>query len=320
MADSLLNITVGLLEVPATVTERALATSGNAHSLEGLHRLMREVGTYVAKDVKVLARVDSATRGAATGTLVADVTDATTGDLLYIDGIPGHPRVTLTVVASSPTYADGEVDGSAATDTLFGDEFVSVFLGHPLLKNYFSAANVTGTVTITARLPGSWANSVAFTEAVTSNSPFDPTDMSGGDDILDQPTMTVTFGTADIVADDTISIGARVYTWKASASADGEITLSTTPGTAATNFAAAVNADTNLTGIVTAAAVTTVVTLTFVGDPRLCQHISMDYSETNATSIVLGGTVTIGTSEVPDLGSTVTGSSSVRTFGTRGAA
>ena len=319
MADSLLNITIGMHEIPASVTERFLATSGNAHSLEGLTRLSRELGNFAAKDVKVLARVDSATRGAAAGTLVADESDATTGDTLGIY-IPGRGETLLTVVASSPDYAAGEVDGSAATDTLFGDEFVAAIQGHPELKDTFSAVNSTGTVTVTCLNPGSWGNDIIFGETATSNSPFDPTSPTGGDDVLDQPTMTVTFGAADIVADDTISIGARVYTWKASASADGEITLSTTPGTAATNFAAAVNADTNLKGIVTAAAVTTVVTLTFVADPRLCQHISMDYAESNGTSIVLGGTVTIGTSEVPDLGSTVTGSSSTRTFGQRGAA
>lgn len=319
MADTLINLTIGMLELPATVTERLLATSGNTHSQEGIARIFRELGNVVAKDVKILARVDSATRGAAAGSLVADESDATTGDELAIV-IPGRKTVILEVVASSPTYSAGEVDGSAASDTLFGDEFVAAFQAHPELKDTFSASNSSGTVTITCLNLGSWGNSITFTEDVTSNSPFDPTDPSGGDDILDQPTMDIVFGSPNITADDTISIGAREYTWKATASADGEITLSTTPATAAAAFVTAVNADTNLTGIVTASRSSATVTLTFVADPRLCQHIIITYDESNSGSVVPAGTELITGAEAPLLGSTVTGSSSTRTYGQRGAA
>lgn len=321
MADSLLQITVGVVgEDPTRFADRMLGLTGNAHTADGFRKLVAELAGMARRPHKVLARVDSVTRGAAAGTLVADVSDATTGDELHIR-LPGAGLIAkLTVVASSPTYAAGEVDGSAATDTLFGDEFVSAIQGHPVLSKYFTASNSTGTVTVTCKDPGTWGNNVTFIEKVTSNSPFAPTSPSGGDDILDQPSMTVTFGVPDIVADDTISIGARVYTWKASASADGEITLSTAEATAAANFAAAINADATWTGVLTASVNGAVVTLTFVGDPRLCQHITSDFAETNAGSVVLGGTVTVGTSEAPILDTTVTGSSTTRTWGARGAA
>lgn len=319
MADSLLTITVGLLEAPATVTARALAANERAAGRDALALLVREVGGLISKDAKVTARVDSMTRTAASGTCVADQSDATADDTLDVF-VPGHGTWTITVVATGGDNANYEVSADAASDDAFGAEIAAVFNTSPGLKDLFSAVNSSGTVTITAKRAGSWANSIVFTQTAASNSPFAPTSPSGGTDILGQPTMTVTFGTPDITANDTISIGARVYTWKASASADGEITLSTTPATAATNFAAAVNADTHMTGICTASANSAVVTLTFVCDPRVAKHIAADFTEANAGSVVLGGVATGGaTSETPTPKGTVTGSSTTRSY-IRGAA
>lgn len=313
MADSLLTITVGLLEEPATVTERVLRASERAHGRDALARLVRELGGLVSKDAKILTRVDSMTRTAAAGTCVADQSDATAGDTLDVF-VPGHGTWTITVVATGGNNANYEVSADAADDTAFGLEIANVFNTSPGLKDLFSAVNVTGTVTITARRPGSWANSIVFTETAASNDPFAPTSPSGGTDILGQPTMTVTFGAPNITANDTISIGARKYTWKASASADGEITLSATEATAASNFATAVNADTHLKGICTASADSAVVTLTFVCDPRLAKHIGVDFTEANAGSVTLQGVASGGVSETPTPKGTVTGSSTTRTF------
>lgn len=314
MADSLLNITVGLHEAPATVTERVLAVSENASGRDGLAKLVRELGGLTTKDAKVTARVDSMTRAAAAGTCVADVTDCTEGDTLDIL-VPNYGTWTITVTDGTNDYPNGQVDLNDASDSAFGDSIAACFNQMPGLKDILSASNSSGTVTVTARQPGTWGNSIVFTETASSNSPFAPTSPSGGTDILDSPTMTVTFGTPNITANDTISIGARVYTWKASASADGEITLSATETTAATNFAAAVNADAHMTGICTASVNSAVVTLTFVCDPRIAKHIGVDFTETNAGSVVLGGVATGGaTSETPTPAGIVTGSSTTRTY------
>lgn len=320
MAESLLSITVAIQEDPATVTERALRTSSDAFSSEGASRLAREVASaLVARDSKILARVDSVTRGAAVATLVATQADATAGDEMHFL-IPGEQRVTLTAVAGAATAADGEYSIDTS-DTAVGASMQLAIAADPLLSRYFSSSAATGTVTITAKEAGSWAHSVYIDEELTTGTAWATTQFAGGDDILDQPTMDIVFGTPNITADDTLSIGARKYTWKASASADGEITLSTTETTAATNFAAAVNADTNLTGICTASVATATVTLTFVCDPRLAQHIVVAYTEANAGSVVPAGTVVgVTGAEAPLLGSAVTGSSSTRTYGGRGAA
>lgn len=319
MTDSLLNITIGMLEVPATVSERFLELSGNRHSLEGLTRLFRELGSLVSKDVKVLLRVDSATRGAASGTIACTKASSAAGDKVSIF-IPGYPPAIFTAVATGGVAADGEYSVDAASDSAQAIELTNAINLHPLLKDRITASESSGTITLLDDALGSAGNNVVYGKVVGTGAAITLVQPTGGDDVLAQPSMIVTFGTADIVADDTISIGARVYTWKASASADGEITLSAAEATAAANFAAAVNADTTFKGLVTASVAAAVVTLTFIGDPRICQHISVDFAETNSGSVVLGGVVTIGTSEVPALGSTVTGSSTLRTFGSRGAA
>ena len=319
MADSLVNVTLALHEPPATVADRLLAPSGSAHTTDALNRLARELGGVHAKDAKILVRVDSVTRGAASATVVCDVSNMVEGDLLNVY-IPGRANpVVISVVDTDPDAAAGEIAADAASDTASGAELVAVFERHPVLNKLFSASNSSGTVTLTALELGTRLDGVKLEKVVGTAGAFTITQFAGGDDILDQPSMTVTFGTANIAADDTISIGRRKYTWKASASADGEITLSTTEATAAANFAAAVNADPTWTGLIVATRSSAVVTLTWVGDPRVGQHIVMDYTETNATSVVLGGTVIVGSGEAFVPGTTLTGSSTTRTHG-RGAA
>jgi hypothetical protein len=319
VADSLVNVTLALHEPPATVADRLLAPSGSAHTTDALNRLARELGGVHAKDAKVLVRVDSVTRGASTATVVCDVSNMAEDDVLNVY-IPGRANpVVITVVATTPDAAAGEIAEDAASDTASGAELVAVFKRHPVLNKLFSASNASGTVTLTALELGTRLDGVKLEKVVGTAGAFTITQFTGGDDILDQPSMTVTFGSANIAADDTISIGRRKYTWKAEASEDGEITLSTTEATAAENFKVAVNADTTWAGLIAATRADAVVTLTWLGDPRIGQHIVMDYAETNATSVVLGGTLIVGTGEAFVPGTALTGSSTTRTHG-RGAA
>lgn len=327
MADTLVQITLALKEPPASVSERFLeanSADSDAHTSEGLQRLFREVGRTHASYAKALVRVDSVTRGAATGTVVVESDDTTAGDILTIH-IPNLTPVVFTAVSTDAAVTAAPGTGlwslETATDTAQAQSLRDAINDHPRTKGIITASESSGTITLTADEPGSWAHTIVLAKTVTTAGALTLTQFSGGDDILDQPTMDIVFGTPNITADDTISVGARTYTWKASASADGEITLSTTETTAATNFAAAINADTNLTGICTASVNSATVTLTFVCDPRLAQHIVVAYTEANAGSVVPAGTVVgVTGAEAPLVGTTLTGSSSTRTYGGRGAA
>lgn len=318
MADSLIQITVGLLEEPATVAERLLRDSSDAHSLDAAVRLLRELGgTLVAKDAKATVRVDSVTRGAAAATITCVQASATAGDELHFT-IPGYPRVTLTAVTGAATASDGEYSIDTS-NTAMGASLDAAIEANALLKRHLTVTNSTGTVTVTAREPGTWAHDIIIGKSVTTAAAHVITAMSGGDDVLAKPSITVTFGSADITANDTISVGARKYTWVSSADADGEITLSATPATAATNFAAAINDDDTWTGLLTAEADDEDVTLTWEGDPRAGAHIIVDYAESNSGSVTLGGTAVTGSGEAFAIGTTIASESTARTFG-RGAA
>lgn len=319
MADSLIQITAALLEEPATVAERVLRANEDAHTQEAIHRLARELASLLtSRDGKAVVRIDSVTRGAAAGTIVVVQADCTAGDKIIIT-IPGYGRAVLTAVAGAVT--DQATQYSIDTsDTAVGDSIEAAIKANPLLKRHLTAENTAGSVAVTALEPGTWAHDVHIATVETTGTALVVTQLAGGDDVLTKPSITVTFGAADIAANDTIAIGRRKYTWKASASLDGEITLSTTEATAATNFAAAVNADTTWTGLLTATRDGAVVTLTWEGDPRAGQHIVCDFTETNSGSVTLGGTVIVGTGEAFTLGTTVTGSSTARTLGGKGAA
>lgn len=258
-------------------------------------------------------RVDSALGKAASGTVVCTQADLAAGDLLHFF-VPGYAApFTLTAVASSPTAADGEFSIETSDDAV-GDSLEAAISALAGLREHVTASNASGTVTVTAKRVGSAGNSIKMAAVLDTAGSLALTQLSGGLEISAKPSMTVTFGSADIAADDTISIGARKYTWKASAILDGEITLSTTEATAAANFAAAVNADATWTGLITASADGTVVTLTWEGDPRLGQHVVMDFAETNSGSVALGGTAVIGSGEAFTLGTTVTGSSATKRY------
>lgn len=323
MADSLLQITVALHEDPATVAERVLRTSGDENSLDGLQRIVRELGGLAARTAKVITRVDSVTRGVASQTVVVESDDTVAGDILYIT-VPGRPRIALTAVDTAAEVTAAPATGlwslETATDTAQAQSLRDAIKAHPGLRPFITASESSGTVTISTVEGGTWGNGILIEKAVTTSGALTlgAATLTGGDDAMSKPSITLLFGTADIVANDTISIGAREYTWKASASADGEITLSTTPATAATNFTTAVNADANWTGLITATRDDATVTLTWEGDPRVGQHIVVVLSETNATSITVGGVALTTVAESFVIGQTVTGSSTTRAYGRMG--
>lgn len=90
--------------------------------------------------------------------------------------------------------------------------------------------------------------------------------------------------TGDATANDTITIGGRVLTWKASAGNENEITI---PATGAANMAAAlvaaINANSELKGIIVASNVLGVVTFEFFGPGRMGNLIVLAESTSNFT-------------------------------------
>ncbi len=323
MADSIIQISIGLHELPASVAERCLRGDGS-HFTSGAVKPLAEELIAIASGVrngKVIARVDSCTRGFSSQTIACDFATATAGDKIYIT-VPGFPRYVFTGVAGTAVAASGQYSIDTSDDAIATSlaAAINAVVGTSF---HMTAVAVTDTITITANQPGTWADAITLVKAVTTAGAFTlgGSTFTGGDDILDQPSLAIVFGSANITAGDTISIGAIEYTWAASASTINEITLSTTEATAATNFAAAINADARWTGLISATRDTATVTLTWLGDPRAGQHaLITTVAETNAGAVAPAGTVLVTGTEVGAVGTTLTGSSTTRTYGGKGAA
>ena len=239
-----------------------------------------------AYDGKLVVRVDGSTGAAATGTVVVESDDTTAGDALIV-ALPGLPAVSLVAVATSAevTAGDGTWSLQTATDTAKAQSLRDAINNHHLLGSRLLATESSGTVTITARVAGSLGNSIGITKKVTTAGALTITAMSGGADPGVRPTATATFGTADVANDDTISIGGVTFTWKAAPANESQIQTSTTEATAASRFAAAVNAHSKLKGLVNASAPSAVVTVTWLGDPRTAQLVTLARTEANSGSV-----------------------------------
>ncbi|HEY3484666.1 MAG TPA: hypothetical protein VGK49_04740 [Ilumatobacteraceae bacterium] len=259
----------------------------------------------------VAIRVDSMAGVAASGSFTCVQAQCTAGDKLHFF-IPGYAApFTLTAVASTAGTDQYSIDTGDTEVAASVKAAINAMAG---LRDHISADSSGGTVTWTAKRAGLAGNNIVVVDASTNAAAHVITAASGGLAITSKPSIAITFGSANITANDTLSVGGRKYTWVASASADGEITLSTTEATAATNFAAAINADATWTGLITATRVDAVVTLTWEGDPRLGKHIVVTVVEANSGSVSPAGTEMMTLAESFVLGTTATGSSVTKRY------
>jgi phage tail sheath gpL-like len=241
-------------------TEREEAITDLIHLLESVR-----AGTAKGK---VTLRVDSSVDAAATLTVVCDQSDGTDGDQLILT-VPGLPAVVLTGLTTGAVTTLGQV-AMETSDTVMGDNLVSTIKAYPPAAALFSATNSTGTVTITCKRTGTVGNGYKGREVAASNHPFaltgsvaTPVAFAGGADVGARPTGTVTITHANLAADDAIKIAGVTLTWKVSAANENQVTIGSTDATDATALAAAINAHTQLKGVVSASAAAGVVTLTY---------------------------------------------------------
>lgn len=100
-----------------------------------------------------------------------------------------------------------------------------------------------------------------------------------------QSTATLTVSSTGSVNNETCVIANVTFTAKTSGATGNQFNISATPATQAANMAAAINASANLTGIVTAAAVLGVVTLTAVVPGLLGNGLQISEALTNVALV-----------------------------------
>ena len=303
MADSITTVRVVQSgRTPATAASRYLR-SGQSHNdlIERVVEDLRGVqaGVLIAK---LTVAVDGSTGTASVGTVAVESDDTIVGDNLVIN-VPGFPSFVLAAVALDATVAAAPTTGiwslETTTDTAQAVSLKDAINNMPGLNAAVSATESSGTVTITADLAGSAGNNITLIKQVGTGTALTLVAMATGVDPGALRGLTVLLGTADLTDGDTFKIGARVFTWRAAPSGENEVLFVNTGATDAAALVVKINAHSDLLGLVSAAAVTATVTITWLGDPLAGKLVELAKTETNATAMVLS---TSGTAATTDAG------------------
>lgn len=293
MADSIVTITIVEHEPPATVGGRLLV----ADPTRGVNACAEELSAIAlgVRKGRVNVLVESSTGAAAAGTVAVTAADCTAGDTLVIT-IPGGEIYTMTAVATDAEVTAAPNAGyyslETATDNAVGASIVTNANRMPGLSKWLLASG-TGTVTFTSNFTGSTYNSIGIAKVVTTSSAFAITAMAGGADPGSAPSETCTLGGAALTADDTLTIGSVVLTWKASASGENQVTIGGDDATSLANLTAKINAHSKLQGLVLATDdAATVCTITWLGPPRAGELLYFAKSAANASAMVITGSGT----------------------------
>lgn len=148
-------VTVVLDVNPQQVYNQFLKPYYNVNGVLGLANMLQALGTGQLQG-KVIYAADEADGTAAAQTVACTQANADAGDTVTIAGV-------VFTVAASPSSdpADGQF-AAGASDTAMGDNLAAAINAHPAIVDMASAANSTGTVTITFRDKGIFANQGAL--------------------------------------------------------------------------------------------------------------------------------------------------------------
>jgi hypothetical protein len=272
-------------EVVATVADRLLRPGTNAP----LAALSREIDAIAsgASGARVVVQVDGTAGVAASQTIACTQASCTAGDKLLIT-VPGFPTFTLTAVAGTPNTSTGEY-AIITSDTAVAASIKAAINGHTGLRKIMSADNSSGTVTATVLKAGAGGNSIGLVKSVTNSGAFTlgGATFAGGKNAGDRAVAVVVLDQSKLTADDTLRIGKTTLTWKASAGAEGEVTIGASSTAAGDNLVAKINAHSALQGLMTAVNASGTVTITWLGSPRVGEHVYMVKSEATPDAMTL---------------------------------
>lgn len=231
---------------------------------------------------KIRVRTDSVTGVQASITLAVTQANIAAGE--YIDVIiPGRGTYRVTAVASSADVTLGQFV-SATDDATTATNMKNAVNGMYGLKDYVTATTNSGNLILTAKEYGTTGNAMTVLDG-TVNGISGEGAFSGGKDASSQVTATAALTHLNIAAGDTITIAGCVFTWKASASTESEVTIGADATEDGANLAAKINAHSKLLGLVTAASVTGTVTVTYLVPPRIAVLMLLNTSDGNSATL-----------------------------------
>lgn len=227
-------------------------------------------------------RVDDATPVAAARTLACTGANIAAGE--YIEFVTPIGRFRVTCVASGAVDGDKTFNASG-TDNTVATNIRQAINTHPQLKDWVVASGATNNVIVTALRKGGQGNAINIVDGTVNGLSPAGGLLTGGKDPAARVTATAALVFANIAADDTITIAGVVFTWKASAGAESEVTIGADATAAGANLAAKINAHSKLLGIVTATSASGTVTITYLCDPRIAVLLLLATSDGNSATL-----------------------------------
>lgn len=173
VASVVITIPLGNTKAAAAVARYLHPTPDNiARGAEGLRDLLERVSSGL-EDGTVYAYADNADGTAATGTIACTQSTIVDGATVKIAGVTFTAKTTPSTVPSKGEFA------FLTSNTVTGAALAAAINAHPFLKGLLTAANGSGTVTLTLVDKGAFGNflkMVGSTGLVITN----PTNGAGG--------------------------------------------------------------------------------------------------------------------------------------------
>jgi hypothetical protein len=200
------------------------------------------------------------------------------GDILRFV-VPGGEFIDLVGVTGTPNPLLGQYGQGAATDADFAASIRAAINSNNRLLKYFSAGGAANAIVLTGKNDSTVLNTIRVFKIVTTAAVFSFTTgtfFSGAIKIFDNTAASqysVTIPALPTVAD-TLVIGGVVLTWVALAANNTQVTIGANTTIAATNLAAAINANPTLRNYVSATANTNIVLITaLAASPTMRQWV-----------------------------------------------
>ncbi len=157
-ATSILYVAVAVHSRPAkALVEKLQAADNPSMGIEGIREILALVNAG-NEPARVYAAVDDGAGTAGTCTIACTQANATVGETVTVCG------VTFTIAAAETSNPRDGIVTAGASDTTFGASLAAKINAHPLLKDMVTAVNAAGTVTLTFKDKGLFANLAVLSE------------------------------------------------------------------------------------------------------------------------------------------------------------
>lgn len=238
------------------------------------------------RQANVRVRVDSSLGVAAARTLTITAANIAAGEYIGF-ALGGNGTFKVSAVSSGGSAAAGTFN-TGDTDNNTATAIRACINALPGLKDLVVASGSTNSVVVTARQVGIGPNLWRIVDGTGSPSGIGTAGLlTGGIDNSARATSAVAITNANLTGStDTLTIGATVLTWVAGSPAnENQVQIGANATASGDNLVTAINAHSQLRGLIVATNATGTVTLTYQCDPRAAIHCRLATNDATAMAL-----------------------------------